>query len=240
MLYNVLLERLERGKLFSLLIDPEKYSEASLIRTVKAAEIAEIDFYLVGGSIISDKIDGSIDIIKRYTEKPVLIFPGSLLQISTQADGILLLSLISGRNPEYLIGNQVIAAPYLKQSGLEVISTGYMLIESGTTSSVEYVSNTKPIPSGKTDLAVATAIAGEMLGHKLIYLEAGSGAHATVKPTLIEAVKKNINIPLMVGGGIRRKDDVIRMYDAGADVVVVGNAVEENYAITLDLAGVSR
>lgn len=240
MIYDTIIEKLRKNKLFALLIDPEKYNEESLIRTVKTAEIAEVDFLLVGGSIISAKIDNSINTIKQYTEKPVIIFPGSLLQISPLADGMLLLSLISGRNPEFLIGNQVIAAPYLKRSGLEIISTGYILIESGVTTSVEYVSNTKPIPPAKTDLVVATAVAGEMLGHKLIYLEAGSGAHSPLNAALIKEVKKNIRIPLIVGGGIRKKEDVMDMYNAGADIVVVGNAVEENYAITLDLASVTR
>ncbi len=240
MIYDTIIEKLRKNKLFALLIDPEKYNEESLIRTVKTAEIAEVDFFLVGGSIISAKIDNSIHTIKQYTEKPVIIFPGSLLQISPLADGMLLLSLISGRNPEFLIGNQVIAAPYLKRSGLEIISTGYILIESGVTTSVEYVSNTKPIPPAKTDLVVATAVAGEMLGHKLIYLEAGSGANSPLNTSLIEEVKKNIRVPLIVGGGIRKKEDVMDMYNAGADIVVVGNAVEENYTITLDLAGVSR
>lgn len=240
MFYDSIIKKIRQNKLFALLIDPEKYTEESLVRTVKTAEIAEIDFYLIGGSIISDKIDGSIELIKKYTQKPVIIFPGSLLQISPLADGMLLLSLISGRNPEFLIGNQVIAAPYLKRSGIEIISTGYILIESGVTTSVEYMSNTKPIPASKTDLVVATAVAGEMLGHKLIYLEAGSGADNPLRPALISEVKKNINIPLIVGGGIRKKEDVVNMYKAGADIVVVGNAVEENYALTLDLAGVNR
>lgn len=239
-IYDTIIQKLNKNKLFALLIDPEKYTRESLVRTIKTAEIAEIDFYLIGGSIISDKIDNSISTIKQYTEKPVIIFPGSLLQISPLADGMLLLSLISGRNPEFLIGNQVIAAPYLKRSGLEIIATGYILIESGVTTSVEYVSNTKPIPPSKTDLVVATAVAGEMLGHKLIYLEAGSGADKPLSPSLIEEVKKNIKIPLIVGGGIRKKEDVQNMYKAGADIVVVGNAVEENYALTLDLAGVNR
>jgi putative glycerol-1-phosphate prenyltransferase len=240
MFYDTIIQKIRSNKLFALLIDPEKYTDESLVRTVKTAEIAEVDFYLVGGSIISDKIDGTISLIKKLTKKPVIIFPGSLLQISPLADGILLLSLISGRNPEFLIGNQVIAAPYLKRSNLEIISTSYILIESAVTTSVEYVSNTKPIPASKTDLVVATAMAGEMLGHKLIYLEAGSGAEKCLSQKLIEEVKKNINIPLVVGGGIRKKEDVMKLYHAGADIVVVGNAVEENYTITLDLAGASR
>ena len=150
-----------------------------------------------------------------------------MLQISNDADGILFLSLISGRNPEYLIGNHVVAAPLLKKSKLEILPTGYILIESGNLTSVEYISNTLPIPANKVDIAVATAIAGEMLGNKLIYLEAGSGAKYHVNKNIISKVKENINIPLIVGGGIKTNEEISEVCKAGADIVVIGTAIEK-------------
>ena len=150
------------------------------------------------------------------------------MQISSQADGILLLSLISGRNPDFLIGNHVVAAPFLKKSGLEIISTAYMLIESGQTTSVEYMSNTKPIPSNKPDIASSTALAGEMLGLSLVYLDAGSGAQQAVPSILIQEVKTTTSIPLIVGGGLHSLDNVRDACEAGADMLVVGTATEHN------------
>jgi putative glycerol-1-phosphate prenyltransferase len=216
------------GKKFALLIDPDKYTVRSLLATIYAAEESGTNFILVGGSLVSDRIDETIEIIKKNTRIPVLLFPGSLLQLSDKADGILLLSLISGRNPDYLIGNHVLAAPFLKKSGLEILPTGYILVGEGHGSSVEYISNTRPIPAGKTDLVVATAIAGELTGNQLIYLESGSGAPEVISPKLIAEVKRNISIPLLVGGGIRTAEQVKAIAEAGADMVVVGNAVEEN------------
>jgi len=164
------------------------------------------------------------------------LFPGSLLQLSDKADGILLLSLISGRNPDYLIGNHVLAANFLKKSGLEIIPTGYILIDGKSVSSVEYISNTRPIPVEKPDIVVATALAGEMLGHKLIYLEAGSGADRRISEQVVAEVKKNIGIPLMVGGGIRNPEDVLNLYRAGADIIVIGTAAEEDPHILSKMA----
>ena len=157
------------------------------------------------------------------------------MQISNKADGILLLSLISGRNPDLLIGNHVIASAYIKRSKLEVLPTGYILINGGKPTSVEYMSNTQAIPANKTDIAAATAMAGEMLGLKYIYLEAGSGANNTVNSKMITAVKKNIQIPLIVGGGIKTTNDVKNAINAGADVIVVGTAIEENSSILHEL-----
>jgi len=219
---------LEKRKLFALQVDPDKHNTASLVKTARHSNMYDVDFLLVGGSLVSSPIDDTIKILKSETEKPVIIFPGNILQISNLADGILLLCLISGRNPEYLIGNHVVAAPLLKKSGLEIIPTGYVLIENGRSTSVEYISNTKPIPADKTDLAVATAMAGEMLGHKLLYLEAGSGASEPVKTNLISEVKKNIEIPLIVGGGIQHPDQIRKIFLAGADIIIVGTAFENN------------
>ena len=226
--YNNISESLKKRKLFSLQVDPDKHSIESLVRTARHANMYDVDFLLVGGSLVSSPIDETIRILKSETDLPVIIFPGNILQISGLADGILLLCLISGRNPEYLIGNHVVAAPLLRRSGLEIIPTGYILIENGRSTSVEYISNTKPIPADKKDLAVATAMAGEMLGHKLLYLEAGSGAIEPVKTNLIAEVKKNIHIPLIVGGGIQHPDQIRKIFLAGADIIVVGTAFEND------------
>ena len=216
------------GKKFALLIDPDKYSVQSLIATIYAADELKINAILVGGSLVSDRIDSTLEIIKKNTNIPVILFPGSLLQLSNKADAILLLSLISGRNPDYLIGNHVLAAPYLKKSGVEIIPTAYILIGEGNSSSVEYISNTKPIPADKYDLVVATAIAGEFMGNKLIYLESGSGSNSSISAELVREVKRNISIPLIVGGGLKSPQQVFEIAKAGADIIVVGNAVENN------------
>jgi len=228
MIYADIIGKKDKAKQFVLLIDPSKHNEESLHEAAKAASDFKVDFIFIGGSLVSGFVDRDIEIIRSEAKIPVVIFPGSLFQISNKADAILLLSLISGRNPEYLIGNHVIAAPVLKNSNLEVIPTGYMLIENGSTSSVEYISNTKPIPAGKTDLVIATALAGEMLGLKLIYLEGGSGSKKPIDEVLIHNVKSKISIPLIVGGGIHSTSDLYKVYNAGADIAVVGNALEND------------
>jgi phosphoglycerol geranylgeranyltransferase len=237
MLYKLIRDTLGKRKMFALQVDPDKYDDASLARIGKAAGQNMIDFILVGGSLITNPIDHVVSILKENTHVPVILFPGNVMQISGNADGIFLLCLISGRNPEYLIGNHVIAAPVLKKSGLEIIPTSYILIENGRLTSVEYISNTKPIPADKVELAVATALAGEMLGHRLLYLEAGSGAIEHVKTTLISEVKRNISIPLIVGGGIQKPDQLKAIYDAGADVIVIGTALEKDLNNLEVLAG---
>jgi putative glycerol-1-phosphate prenyltransferase len=225
--YHLVTEILKTRKLFALQVDPDKHTPASLEQVARAAERNHVDFILTGGSLVFRPIEEAIRILKQHTAIPVILFPGNILQISPLADGILLLCLISGRNPEYLIGNHVIAAPLLRQSGLEIIPTSYILIENGRSTSVEYISNTRPIPADKTDLVVATAMAGEMLGHRLLYLEAGSGALMPVSTGLISEVRKNIDIPLIVGGGINNADKINNLYRAGADIIVVGTAVED-------------
>ncbi len=216
------------GKKFAVLIDPDQYTVQALIATVYAAQETGVNLILVGGSLVSDRIDATIELIKKNTDVPVVLFPGSLMQLSNKADAILLLSLISGRNPDYLIGNHVLAAPFLKKSGMEILPTGYILVGEGNGSAVEYISNTRPIPSNKHDIVVATAIAGELMGNQLIYLESGSGACKTISPELIREVKRNISIPLLVGGGIRHAVQVQEIIAAGADIVVVGNAIERD------------
>lgn len=218
-----------KKKQFAVLLDPDKnLDNEKLSRIIKNAEQANVDYFFVGGSLISNSLDRLIERVKAQTELPVIIFPGHAIQVSAKADAILFLSLISGRNPEFLIGNHVISAPFIKKTNLEVIPTGYMLIESGIQTSVEYMSNSKPIPHNKNDIAVATALAGEMLGNKLIYLEAGSGAQHGVSAEMISQVKKSISVPLIVGGGLRTKQDIYKAFDAGADIVVIGTAIENN------------
>jgi len=227
MFYSGILEKLKSGKLFAILVDPDKHDRSSLEKIGSAAERNAVDFILVGGSLVSGSVDDTIALLKDSTDLPIILFPGNVLQISPKADGILLLSLISGRNPEFLIGNHVIAAPVLRKTKLEIVATGYILVENGRTTSVEYMSNTKPIPADKIDLAVATAIAGEMLGHKLIYLEAGSGAVENVNTGMIREVRSQISIPLIVGGGIHTVEQIRETYQAGADIIVVGSAIEQ-------------
>ena len=225
MIYNQFNNTNKKRKI-AVLIDPDKHTENSVLSTLNICKECGVDFILVGGSLVSKPIDEFIISLKKICDIPVILFPGSLLQISKHADAILLLSLISGRNAEFLIGNHVLAAPILKRSNLEIISTGYMLIENGKTTSVEYMSNTRPIPSDKTDIAVATAIAGEMLGLKSIYLEAGSGAIKLVPSEMISAIKQNTSIPLIVGGGIRSREHLDAIFNAGADIAVIGNSLE--------------
>jgi putative glycerol-1-phosphate prenyltransferase len=236
MIYDSILHKTGKFKQLALLVDPDKVEEGSLMKILQVANHHRIDFILIGGSLISNPVDPVIDLIKGNSSIPVLLFPGSLLQISGHADGILLLSLVSGRNPDFLIGNHIIAAPLLKKSNLEIISTAYILIESGVSTSVEYMSYTKPIPSDKPDIAVATALASEMLGYKLIYLEAGSGARFHVPEAMIEGVKQAVTIPVIVGGGIRSKENAQDIYKAGADIIVMGNAIEKNPELLGEIA----
>ena len=215
-------------KKLAVLIDPDKPTDAQIISIIDKAKAADVDFFFVGGSLlVTDSLDHCIKLIKEHCDIPVLIFPGNSLQISKYCDGFLLLSLISGRNPEMLIGRHVIAAPYLKLYGNEIIPTGYMLIDSGKATSVTYMSDTTPIPHDKDDIAMCTAIAGEMLGLKLIYLEAGSGALMPVSTSMISKVSQMIKIPLIVGGGIKTPEMAADAVKAGADVIVIGTAFEK-------------
>lgn len=234
-LYSSISEHKAKGKKqFAILIDPDKFESDDLL---ELASECNVDIIMVGGSILTNgNFEKSIQRIKNKSKIPVIIFPGNNLQISKNADAILLLSLISGRNPEMLIGNHVIAAPNLKSSGLEIIPTGYMLIESGKQTAALYMSNTFPIPSDKEDIASCTAMAGEMLGLKLIYLDAGSGAENCVTEKMISKVKASIDIPLIVGGGINSSDKALRACKAGADIIVVGNALEKDKNLLQEIA----
>ena len=212
----------------AILLDPDKLSREELVKRVNICQKSKVDYIFVGGSLITKNIDSCIQIIKDNSDKPVVIFPGHHSHISDKVDAILLLSLVSGRNAEFLIGKHVVAASQLYQSNLEIISTAYILIDGGRLSSVQYMSNTIPIPNTKPDIAVATAIAGEMIGNKLIYLEAGSGAEISVSNEIISAVKSKISCPLIVGGGIRNHQTINQKYSAGANIIVLGNIIEEN------------
>jgi phosphoglycerol geranylgeranyltransferase len=214
-------------KRFALLVDPDRQDNDSLENLIGLINENPPDLLLVGGSILFNPIEITITALKLGTQVPVFIFPGSALQLSDRADGIMFLSLISGRNPDFLIGNHVLAAPHIDRAGIEVIPTGYILLEDGRSTSVEYMSGTKPIPLGKTDIAVATAMAGEMLGLKCIYLEAGSGAAHTVDPGMIRAIRCKISLPMIVGGGITTTGLAEEVYEAGADMIVVGTAIEK-------------
>lgn len=216
-------------KMFALLVDPDKHTPESLACLAgRLNGPLGPDIVLVGGSLLFNSVDDAIAIIKQHTDKPVFLFPGNVMQVSSKADGILLLSLISGRNPEFLIGQHVLVAPLLAKSGLEILPTGYMLIGNENYTSVRYMSNTMPIPHNKTDIAVATALAGQMLGLKAVYLEGGSGAVRPVSAEMIKAVRSAVDIPIIVGGGLRSEQDVAVALNAGADIVVVGTSVEDN------------
>ncbi len=218
-----------KRKQLAILVDPDKLTNAEIEKTAKNAQIAEADYFFVGGSLlINDNLHQSIQIIKNNCDLPVIIFPGNNYQLSSNADAILFLSLISGRNPDMLIGMHVIAAPYIKLSGLESIATGYMLIDSGKPTSVSYMSNSFPIPADKKDIAACTAMAGEMLGLKMIYMDAGSGAEKSIPSEMIRFVKDSVDIPLMVGGGIKTPELLRKKYQAGADIVVIGTHFENN------------
>ena len=218
-------------KSIALLLDPDKTKGDSLKHILKIAEECRTDFILAGGSLTFNKMDFLIESIKQLSSIPVILFPGNLLQLTLKADAILLLSLISGRNPELLIGNHVIAAPHLKDIKEKLISVGYILISCGNKTSVEYISQTEAIPSDKPEIAIATALAGEMLGLQMIYLEAGSGAVNPVPVNVVKAVRENISIPLAVGGGIKNTKDVKEFFKAGANLIVLGNGVENNPAL---------
>jgi phosphoglycerol geranylgeranyltransferase len=237
-LYQTLVDRKDRHqKSFAVLIDPDKVNTPVIDELVDRSLAAKVDYFLVGGSlVISDNLDACIQQIKSSCDIPVILFPGSPAQVSKYADALLYLSLISGRNPELLIGQHVISAPFVRQSGLELIPTGYMVIDGGEPTTVSYISNASPIPADKDDIALCTAMAGEMLGKRLIYMDAGSGAKRPISESMIEKVAASISIPLVIGGGILNAEKAYRNCKAGADVIVVGNAIEKEPSLIAEMA----
>lgn len=237
-IYTSIQERKHSGKKsFAVLLDPDKITAPLLSAVVKKAMDAGVDYFFAGGSlVVSNNLDHCVQQIKQQCDIPVLLFPGSPAQISKRADALLYLSLISGRNAELLIGQHVISAPFVRASGLEIISTGYMVVDGGAPTTVSYISNAAPLPADKADIAMCTAMAGEMLGHKLIYMDAGSGAKKPVSESLIAAVAQHITVPLVVGGGIRDAEKAYRNCKAGADVIVVGNAIEKEATLIKEIS----
>lgn len=229
-IYQSIADKKKEGKKsFAVLIDPDKVDEQKITELVMLTTEAKVDYLLVGGSlVISNHLDEVVLQIKKQSNIPVILFPGTPSQVTRYADALLYLSLISGRNPELLIGQHVISAPFVKQSGLEIMSTGYMVIDGGAPTTVSYISNATPIPADKNEIAMCTAMAGEMLGMKLIYMDAGSGARRPITEAMIEKVSAVIEAPLVVGGGINDPEKAYRNCKAGADVIVVGNAIEKD------------
>lgn len=236
--YNALTEKKSKGeKSFAVLIDPDGVSAPSLQKLIELSTGARVDYFFVGGSLIlSNHLDDVICQIKKQSDIPVVLFPGSPAQVSSYADALLYLSLISGRNPELLIGQHVVSAPFVKNSGLEIVPTGYIVVDGGAPTTVSYISNAAPIPADKKDIAVCTAMAGEMLGLKLVYMDAGSGAKNPISEKMIQAVSNNVNIPLIVGGGITTANKAYQNCKAGADVIVIGNAIEDDPDIIRELS----
>jgi phosphoglycerol geranylgeranyltransferase len=226
-----------KQKGLALLLDPDKCTDVQrLHQTLQVAESGGVDYLFVGGSLLStDQLDQTLSGIRKHSQLPVILFPGSALQVSNQADALLMLSLISGRNAELLIGQQVQAAPRIRACGLETLPTGYMLIDCGSSTTASYISQTMPIPNNKPEIAAVTALAGEMLGLRLFYLDGGSGARVPVNKNLIAAVRAITKLPIIVGGGIRTFEDALQAYAAGADIIVVGTAVEEDTDVLFDL-----
>ncbi len=226
---NILVAKVESKKLLAILIDPDKVSMGQVSVLCQKINSSPATHILVGGSSFEGThLDELILELKSKFELPILLFPGNPSQISANADGILFLSLLSGRNPDYLIEHQINAVPILKKTDLEVISTAYILIESGSETAVERVSKTKPLDRNNLDFVLQTAQAGEYLGNKLVYLEAGSGAKLAVPSEMITLVSQNIQIPVIVGGGIRSKKEIGDAFNAGADMVVIGTAFEND------------
>jgi phosphoglycerol geranylgeranyltransferase len=237
-IYHSLSEKKKQGKKsFAVLIDPDKVNTSVLDELVELSVSAKVDYLLVGGSlVISNHLDECVQHIKRSCDIPVILFPGSPSQVSKYADALLYLSLISGRNPELLIGQHVVSAPFVRQSGLEIMPTGYIVVDGGAPTTVSYISNASPVPADKNEIAMCTAMAGEMLGMKLIYMDAGSGAKRPITESMIEAVAKHIEAPLIIGGGILEPEKAYLNCKAGADVIVVGNAIEKDASLIKEMS----
>ena len=237
-IYNALAEKKKTGrKSFAVLIDPDKVDKYLLDELVERSISAGVDYLLVGGSlVISNHLDDCVKHIKQQCQIPVILFPGSPSQISKYADALLYLSLVSGRNPELLIGQHVVSAPFVRQSGLETMPTGYIVVDGGAPTTVSYISNASPVPADKNEIAMCTAMAAEMLGMKLIYMDAGSGAKRPITEGMIRSVAEQIEVPLIIGGGITDPEKAYLNCKAGADVIVVGNAIEKDHSLIREMA----
>ncbi len=237
-IYNSLVEKKKQGrKSFAVLIDPDKVNAKVLDELVELSVSAKVDYLLVGGSlVISNHLDECVQHIKKNCSIPVILFPGSPSQVSRYADALLYLSLISGRNPELLIGQHVVSAPFVRQSGLEIMPTGYIVVDGGAPTTVSYISNASPVPADKNEIAMCTAMAGEMLGMKLIYMDAGSGAKRPITESMIKIVADHIEAPLIIGGGILEPEKAYLNCKAGADVIVVGNAIEKDASLIKEMS----
>ncbi len=237
-IYNSLVDKKAGGqKSFAVLIDPDKVNMPKIDQLTALAIRAKVDYLFVGGSlVISNQLEKVILQIKKNCAIPVVLFPGSPSQVTPVADGLLYLSLISGRNPELLIGQHVISAPIVRKSGLEIISTGYMVVDGGAPTTVSYISNATPLPFDKNEIALCTAMAGEMLGMKVIYMDAGSGAKRPIPESMIETVASHIEVPLIIGGGIVTPEKAYRNCKAGADVIVIGNAIEKDPSLIVEMS----
>lgn len=219
-------------KKLAVLIDPDKQRIDQLADRVRLAHQAQVDYFFIGGSLLTrDTFHETVRMVKLETDRPVVLFPGSAWQISEDADALLFLSLISGRNPELLIGQHVQAAPLIHQMDLEIIPTGYLLVDGGMPTSASYISQTAPLPANKPEIAVATALAGKYLGMQVLYMDTGSGAIHPVPSDMIHKVKKATTLPILVGGGIRTPDQAAAAAKAGADVIVIGTAAEQDASI---------
>ncbi len=237
-IYNSFIERKAKGtKSFAVLIDPDKVTPEGIADLAGKCTEAKVDYIFLGGSlVITDHLDDVVQQIKASCSIPVILFPGSPSQVSRYADALLYLSMISGRNPELLIGQHVVSAAAVKKSGLEVISTGYMVIDGGAPTTVSYISNATPIPADKDDIAMCTAMAGDMLGMKVIYMDAGSGARKPITESMIQRVSSQVEVPVIVGGGIRTPEKAYLNCKAGADIIVVGNAIEKDASLIREIA----
>lgn len=225
---TILLNREMKRKMLAVLLDPDQCKGSLLASTIAVLKTHVPDFIFVGGSLTVSSADSLIEVLKEETKAEIVLFPGNASQFSTKANALLYLSLLSGRNAEFLIGQHITSSIAIKKSNIEVIPTGYLLIDGGRPSSVEYISNTRPIPRDKKEIALSTAVASELLGMRIVYLEAGSGAHLPVPAEMIEYVSNGLSLPLIVGGGITEIAQLEAAFDAGADLVVVGNEFEQN------------
>lgn len=227
----------KKQKGFAVLVDPDSVSLKQTEQIAQQCNDAKVDYLFIGGSLMtSNHLNQCIARFKEHSDIPVSLFPGSPSQVSKEADALLYLSLISGRNPELLIGAHVVSAPAVKESGLEIISTGYIVVDGGAPTTVSYMSHSAPVPHDKNDIAVCTAMAGEFQGKNIIYMDAGSGAQNPISESMIKSVADNVSLPLVVGGGILTPEKAYNNCKAGADVIVVGNAIEKDSQLIKEMA----